>query len=482
MKSLITLLAMTVVLMGQPVSTTAVTLTAPPPPKVTSVSTSRVGGNAGSGTYYYWVVANYIGGRAQPSPATVARNVPNELSASVYIKINWDTVPLATSYDVLRTNTPNLPNGDCSCAIVVATTAATVNDEGAGLLSYTITNQGGATTTCKIDNLTVSPPEVTCGPIDWGGGGAGTVTSVSAGPLNLVTVDNTDPAAPIVDGNDALIQTKTGTNVITAYEDIGGGQLEIPNSTTLPGSCNPGEVYQDTSAASGSQMYACEGGTFVAQGGTATGGLQAFMYSNNSIVWGNFCYNGVRYGDGWTNVNGSFVNTADAATVGYPCAGRLEVTTAGDTARIYMGDNADKILTVGEDVTLYYVFKGNGTINKDFHFGWNQGTIFPGSDGCYVYKLAADATYSLRCRTASAYGAATVITGSTVDTNWHVIMIRKSGTTVYASFDGGSEFSTTASVPSSTTGGSPMVAQVNTSGGPSTGYIYLAKFAMKGGI
>lgn len=215
-------------------------------------------------------------------------------------------------------------------------------------------------------------------------------------------------------------------------------------------------------------------------GGGSTGGLQTFMTDASGPVWDNFCYNGSRHGAGWANVNGDIRNVADSNTTGYACVLRMWVDAGLDVQRIYMGDNGDKIVSVSENMTLHYLGKMNTAADKEQHLGWNEGTTFPGNNGCFIYRLAADTVWKLRCRSGGTYGTATTMTGNTVDGNWHVFKLRKSGSTVYASIDGGAEFSTTSNVPTSTNGGTPLVAHVNTNAGSSTAYIYLAKFALQG--
>lgn len=58
----------------------------------------------------------------------------------------------------------------------------------------------------------------------------------------------------------------------TGAHDFGGATLEVPNSTSLPGSCTVGQVFVDSDATSGQQFYACEGGSFVLQGDGGGGG------------------------------------------------------------------------------------------------------------------------------------------------------------------------------------------------------------------
>ncbi len=67
------------------------------------------------------------------------------------------------------------------------------------------------------------------------------------------------------------IETVTSAWTVTGDWDFGGGGLEIENNTVLPGSCTTGQVFQDTDATSGQQLYACEAGSFVQQGGAGSG-------------------------------------------------------------------------------------------------------------------------------------------------------------------------------------------------------------------
>ena len=192
MKFLVTLLITLGISFGQ--STTSLTLTAPPPPAETGISLTRVG-NAGNATYYYWVVVRYAGGNSAVSPSAIITTAPNVLGVSNYVRVNWDSMPNATGYDVLRTTTAIVPNGNCNCAVTTNTSATTINDTGGALGAYTVTSQGGAITNCRIDNITVATPTVTCNPYSFA---AGTVTSASVvlanGFAGTVATATTTPA------------------------------------------------------------------------------------------------------------------------------------------------------------------------------------------------------------------------------------------------------------------------------------------------
>ncbi len=80
----------------------------------------------------------------------------------------------------------------------------------------------------------------------------------------------------------AEVARTSGTNVLTGTYDIGGGVLEVPNGTSLPGTCSVGQVFMDTDATSGQRIYACESAnTWVLQGG---GGGSAVGYTLTAIA------------------------------------------------------------------------------------------------------------------------------------------------------------------------------------------------------
>lgn len=120
------------------------------PQPVVYVSTATVG-NPGFGVYYYWVVAKYARGNSVPQGPAIAANAPS-LSATNYVRVNWAGSQGATGYDVLRTNTPYLNGGACTCLVIGNTAATTVNDTGGALSAYSFASVTSAFFTLSLDN------------------------------------------------------------------------------------------------------------------------------------------------------------------------------------------------------------------------------------------------------------------------------------------------------------------------------------------
>lgn len=98
----------------------------------------------------------------------------------------------------------------------------------------------------------------------YGTGNALTINDVS-GDATPLTVD--------ASGNLSVGGTFGVTGALTGNFDAGGATFEIPNSTSLPGTCTVGQVYMDTDATSGQMIYACEStNTWALQGDGGGGG------------------------------------------------------------------------------------------------------------------------------------------------------------------------------------------------------------------
>lgn len=113
---------------------TSVSILGPAPGGVTFGSAAPSPSSPGGGqTMFYYVIARYPSGLAYPTSAIVARNTAGigNLSASNFNVVSWSAVSGATGYDVVRQATQTSPNSPCTaCAVVLNTTATSVNDTG----------------------------------------------------------------------------------------------------------------------------------------------------------------------------------------------------------------------------------------------------------------------------------------------------------------------------------------------------------------
>lgn len=111
----------------------------PQPVELATISASRLD-NPGACSYFYWVVANFPIGNAQPAgPAAITNGACTLASGNV---INWGAVAGAVSYDVLMTSTAAIPTDACGCAVATGVTALTATDTGT-LGAYTVSTFTG---------------------------------------------------------------------------------------------------------------------------------------------------------------------------------------------------------------------------------------------------------------------------------------------------------------------------------------------------
>lgn len=128
--------------------------------------------------------------------------------------------------------------------------------------------------TATLDADVVAPAEMADadhGDFTYSGGSA---------TLDANVVDSAEIATDAV-GADEIDGSASET--VTGDWDFGGGTLQVPNSTSLPGTCEVGDSYMDTDATSGSRWYLCESAnTWAAQGGGS--GTSINVEENNSEV------------------------------------------------------------------------------------------------------------------------------------------------------------------------------------------------------
>ena len=82
-----------------------------------------------------------------------------------------------------------------------------------------------------------------------------------------------ESAANVADFVEDELDIGATDQTVTGDFDFGGGTLQVPNSTSLPGTCEVGDAYMDTDATSGERFYLCESAnTWALQGDGGGGG------------------------------------------------------------------------------------------------------------------------------------------------------------------------------------------------------------------
>jgi len=137
---------------------------------------------------------------------------------------------------------------------------------------YAFADEAGTFKTAQLETTGTGPLEITAI--------ASPGAHATSGACNFF-VDSADDLLKIHcnGGSESVFMTDLDDATITADYDFGGGTLQVPNSTTLPGTCEVGDVYQDSDAPTGQQIYACESAnTWVLQGGGGGDGYVSTLY------------------------------------------------------------------------------------------------------------------------------------------------------------------------------------------------------------
>jgi hypothetical protein len=273
MTKLLVVFVAAIALMAQsPVQTYEFAAVPPPPPANVSANAT---GRLDSAVYFYWVIARYPIGNSAPAIAPII-NAPSALSASAPVMVRWSLATGATGYDVLRTATPTIPGGDCSCAVATALSGSTTSqeDQGAALSSYTLSQPVPAKTSLRLNYRDFSIPAIQIRDssendtllIQPNSAGArltaGQVVGTFANNSNAATGGITITAAQIVNGILSHNPTGPATDTTDTATNI---------AAQIPG-CLTGSAFnfflRNTSG--GANTITVAGGTGVTVTGTAT--------------------------------------------------------------------------------------------------------------------------------------------------------------------------------------------------------------------
>ena len=203
---------------------------------------------------YYFIVTRYPAGIAYPLAPIIASQVQGVPTATTTITLSWPAMPGATGYDILRSNTPNVPSG--VCAVALNQSATTYTDTGTALQNYVpgaavqnvsalieLDNSGTAPTVkivlpsgvTQIAPATAPPGEVAGGPFASGNivTGAGGQNVQDSG-----TALSSLPTTPISAANGG---TGIDTSASTGVPVIAAGTWSVDTVT------GTGKVVKDTS-------------------------------------------------------------------------------------------------------------------------------------------------------------------------------------------------------------------------------------------
>ena len=177
------------------------------------------------------------------------------------------------------------------------------------------------------------------------------------------------------DTGDMVIEGKP----ISGKIDISQGSFEVPNSASLPATCEIGEMYMDTGATSGQRCYLCEeSNTWVLQsGGGEGGGLEISGSSTaNYLVGVNAGNTGLEYKGSLAITLGGF--TASRAIISNS-SGNLTSILLTQEVFFTIDQVCDGDVPPAAETVLSYTNKAkirnfDGSANEDVKFIWQVPT------------------------------------------------------------------------------------------------------------
>lgn len=307
------------------------------------------------------------------------------------------------------------------------------------------------------------------GQLDMVGSGSGGVSTVGAGPTGALSC--TGSTNVLCDIDTAYVPSKTGTNTWTGANSFAGASATAPaqTGTSLPATCTVGDQYFKSDATAGSNLYGCTS----TNTWTLLGGSSGYPSDTTppTYLWDHLCRVSTTGWLGGFQSSGGTALTHSSASGDPMCSGQYVVGTT-DVGLIYSGDNGDKRVRLDGAFDITFDLKHPNDTTKELYIGILQGVTVT-NDGCWIKAAYVDGTttYKLYCRQGGTNGAETDMV-STLSTARQRFRLRRSGSTVYASINGGTEYSTTDRVPTTTSVGAPAIRWISLSGGSATLYFY----------
>lgn len=263
---------------------------------------AQVIGSGGSRQFFYWVIASFPIGKSVPFGPAQVTQVPDTLTGSNYVRVVWSPVNGATSYDVLRTTSPVLPNTTANIAVATDVSGTSFNNTAETINSYTISAASTAQDFWRLDNRNYQLP---------------------------VTLFGSAPIVPSFIG------------------------------TSLPSRCVIGQQFFKTDATPGGNLYLCTAlpGTWTAitggGGGTSPGGTNGQLQYNNAGAFGGTgaTWNGTyvlypqNQGFGWTASDRFTANTGGGGNLTYTSAGVSVLRLDRDSGGWLIGKSNSAIFT-----------------------------------------------------------------------------------------------------------------------------------------
>ncbi len=350
----------------QPVDTTTIAmhmLYPPVPPIDASVSQT---GSPGRSTIYYWLVSHFTAGNSTVGGPYVGYSGNGILSGTNFFTVNWQTVPSALSYDLLKTNSPTPPTGACNCAVATGIIGSSQADQSNSTGAYTVTTFDPNSALLQLDaeaisagaagvHMLLKQNNVLVCDLSTGCGSGGTTIIGSPAVGVQVAANGTNFLAqvkPVYDVRDWMTcdgTTDASAGMATLLSSIGSN----PATILVKGQCLLGNTTFPAKVA----LDFTGGGSLKAVTSATPPGGAGFVQS---------------------------AGTVNASTPTNSCSVTLSGTHAGNSivfmTQIYIGDSINRTMsTVSDGVNTYVNFLNSGNSQASVDYAWYASNIAGGT-------------------------------------------------------------------------------------------------------
>lgn len=273
--------------------------------------------------------------------------------------------------------------------------------------------------------------------------------------------------------------------------DFASGKLGVPKGTALPATCTVGQVFFDTDATAGQNVFGCTAtNTWTLQSGGATNTpMNSWSYQNEAWISADIETSAALVFDPpvfWATSGTGAANARNSsdAEAGHP--GIIEQQTGTATnGKAAVQSNATFILFGGGTWTYYAVVRiptlSDGTNRFVYRAGFTENTAGDSTDGAYLRysdSLSSGAWECVARNNGSETATSTAVT--VVANTWYLlkIIVNAAGSNVNCTVNGAGSTDVASNIPTSAGRSTGFGASINKTLGTTSRYADMDMFAV----